>query len=110
MFSCDVTSVVCLSARGGASSEPASWRESSVQSGAEKPEKTRSQESSQTGELLSANQTGPSAEQRCGVFVQDSKAEAPSAPAPTCQSHSELSGGEPEIDKKIKNIKKVKMT
>lgn len=109
VFSCDVTSVVCLSARGGASSEPASWRESCVQSGAEKPEKTRSQESSQTGELLSANQTAPSAEQRCGVFVQDSKAEAPSAPAPACQSQSELSAGEPETDKKIKNIKKVKM-
>lgn len=38
---------------------------------------------------------------------QDSKPEAPPAPPPpVCQSQSELSAGEPETDKKIKNIKK----
>lgn len=42
------------------------------------------------------------------VCVQDSKPEAPSGPPPVCQSQSELSAGDPETDKKIKNIKKVK--
>ena len=42
------------------------------------------------------------------MCVQDGKPEAPPAAPPPCQSQSELSAGDPETDKKIKNIKKVK--
>lgn len=57
----DIIALVRLSARGGASSEHETWREGSVQDGAEEPEETRGQEGSQTGELLSANQRAPPA-------------------------------------------------
>lgn len=42
------------------------------------------------------------------VCVQDSKAGEAPAPPPVFHSQSELSAGDPETDKKIKNIKKVK--
>lgn len=115
MFFCDIIadiiSVVCLLARGRASSEHATWRKSYVQSGTEKPEKTRSQESGQTGEL-SANQRASRAVclNKCNLYyTQDSKPEATSSPS-VCQSQSELRAGDLESDKKIKNLKKVKTT
>lgn len=42
------------------------------------------------------------------VIVQEARPEAPSDPAPVSSSQSDPSSGDPETDKKIKNIKKVK--
>lgn len=44
------------------------------------------------------------------VSAQEAKpeADAPSDPAPVSSSQSDPSSGDPETDKKIKNIKKVK--
>ncbi|CAG02136.1 unnamed protein product, partial [Tetraodon nigroviridis] len=70
--------------------------------------KREAKKGGQTGEQLSANQTAASAVSRTEVCVcvQDSKPEAPPIPPPASQSQSELSAGDPETDKKIKNIKK----
>lgn len=107
---------MCVSARGGASSEPqtGTGRTGSVQGGAEEPEETRGQEGRQAGEL-----TDRVTQQHllllivvmvtvCLFTLQEVKPEPPSDPAPVSNnSQSEPSSGDPETDKKIKNLKKV---